>query len=137
MMCGVGIDIVSLARMREFYLRHADQLANGLFTHQELSRCGVQCDGDGIIEDSGMSAGCIAALAGCFAAKEAAVKALGLTAGSFNWSDLEISDFERPEVILHGEAQNEASRKGVSRLVGECTYTADHAVAVIFGEARV
>ena len=131
MIHGVGIDIVSLARMRSLCKRHARRLGDGLFTENELHVAGLRrC-----IDSLELSDESVAYLAGCFAAKEASVKAMGLGPAGFNWTDLDVSLSSGIEITLRGRARDEAVRKKIGSLAGVCSYTDHHALALVVGES--
>jgi holo-[acyl-carrier protein] synthase len=78
------------------------------------------------------------ALAGRFAAKEAAVKALAGAPG-VGWHDLEVRGAPRrqPTMAFHGPARDLASRMGVSRVHLSITHDAGVAAAVVVLEGDV
>jgi holo-[acyl-carrier protein] synthase len=90
----VGHDLVSLARFRHALARHEEGFRRRVFTPGEWSA--VRGRGDRA-----------AALAARFAAKEAAMKALGTGWGSgVAWRDLEVvgGGGAPPRIVLHGRA---------------------------------
>jgi holo-[acyl-carrier protein] synthase len=72
-------------------------------------------------------------LAGKFAAKEAASKALGCGIGLVSWHDLEIlNDPEgKPQLILHGNANLSAQEAGWTTWSVSISHTQTHALAMV------
>jgi holo-[acyl-carrier protein] synthase len=75
-------------------------------------------------------------LAARFAAKEAALKALGCGIGSAAFAEIEVvrNGDGAPELALHGEAARLASLHGVTRWHLSLTHTSDLAVASAVAE---
>lgn len=121
MIVGVGIDIVEVARFRRARERWGERFLGRLFTTRELDYCLASANHD-------------LRLAARFAAKEAALKALGtgLTAGC-RWHDVEVVPDERgaPALALSSAAAQLASRLGASRRHLSLTHTAACAAAVV------
>lgn len=79
MIMGTGIDIVELARIEELISRKEDRLINRIFTDEEREWIPQAFERK------------LAYIAGRFAAKEAAVKALGTGFGEkVSWQDLSV-----------------------------------------------
>lgn len=94
MIIGIGIDIVEIARIEEAIRDRGQRFVDRVFTPAEIAEC-----------DS--KATRIASLAARFAAKEAAMKALGTGwAGGLAWRDIEVicEPGGRPSVRFHGRA---------------------------------
>ena len=74
--------------------------------------------------------------AGRFAAKEAAVKALGTGIGKIRWADIEVTaeDTGRPGIRLHGEARRAAAERGVNRMWVTITHDKGRAAACVIAE---
>lgn len=115
MIVGIGVDIVDIARLQSA-LRRTPSLASRLFTNGERSR--------------GQ-----ASLAGCFAAKEAAAKALGAPAG-LRWADVEVTydGAGRPSLATSGTVADEAARRGVLRWHLSITHDGGLSVAMVVAE---
>ena len=96
---GIGIDIVEVERIREASQRWGARFEQRVYTDQELAYCG----------DTPTRYWRLAAR---FAAKEAALKALGtgLITG-MRWQDVEVqaNTVGKPELVLHGEVQRYAN----------------------------
>lgn len=121
MIIGIGIDLVQVGRLRRALDRHGVRLRQRLFTTGEQADCASQRD----------PAECLAAR---FAAKEAALKALGTgKVAGFRWTDLEIkrSESGRPSLALSGQVQEHAERLGVRRLWVSLSHDGGKAVALV------
>lgn len=107
MIRGIGVDLVEVERMAALLRRHGTRAVERLFTPSERDTCGRR---------KVRQAECYAAR---FAAKEAALKALGtgLSRG-ISWRDVEVllADSGDPELHFHGSA-----RARLQELVGSAT----------------
>lgn len=94
MITGIGLDIVEINRIEKIYLKFRQSFVKKILTDREK----VEFEKKGNI---------ISYLAGRFAAKEAAAKALGTgIAGGVSFKDFEIlSENQRPELLLKGQAK--------------------------------
>ena len=113
---GVGVDVVDLARF-ERALDRTPRLRERLFTAQERERP-------------------LRSLAGRFAAKEALLKALGVTDG-IGWHDMEvISDAEgNPDIAVSGRAAEIAAARGIASLHVSMSHDAGVAIAFVVAES--
>jgi holo-[acyl-carrier protein] synthase len=124
---GTGVDVAEVARIRaalENPKTGARFLAR-VFTPGEQAYC----------DDRGR--GRFESYAARFAAKEAAMKALGCGWGSdAAWLDIEVvrRPGRRPEIALTGKGAATAARLGVRRLHLAITHTTDVAVANVIAE---
>jgi len=77
-----------------------------------------------------------ARLAARFAAKEAAMKALGRGDEGFGWKSIEVkrADNGQPTLHLRGEAARLAQRRGVESFAVSLTHEHGHAAAVVLME---
>ena len=110
---GVGIDLVDIDRFRAA-LRRRPAITDRVFTGSELEYARRAVDP-------------AARLAARFAAKEAALKALGYGLGGMRMADIEVvrADDGRPELVLHGDARSRAATHGVGRWLVSLSHT-DH-----------
>ena len=117
---GVGLDVCPIARMRDAAARHGQRFLDRIFTASE------QAYADGRADPH-------EALAGRFAVKEAASKALGAPRG-IGWHDVEVvpakSGEHGPSVILRGKALEVAEARGIVRVHVSITHAADVAAAI-------
>lgn len=114
----VGIDLVEIDRVERALERHP-RLAERLFRPGELAACRTRRRP-------------ARHLAARFAAKEAAIKALG---GGFAPRDVEVVGGPAPALRLHGEAAAIASQRGVELSVS-LTHSRDDAAAVVLAGPR-
>lgn len=116
---GIGIDLVRIPRMREVIARWDERFLRRVFTEEEIAYCRRRRDP-------------VTHFAGRFAAKEAALKALGtgLSMG-INWRELEVRR-ERggpPTLALSGRSREVGLRRGGRRMLLTITHDGDYAVA--------
>ena len=121
---GIGTDLVDIDRFRTV-LRRRPSVAERLFTARE--RTYAQRAVDPAVR-----------LAARFAAKEAALKALGYGLGGMRMVDIEVvrDDDGRPELVLHGDARSRAAGHGVGRWLVSLSHTDHLAQATVVALAR-
>jgi holo-[acyl-carrier protein] synthase len=119
MIVGLGIDVASLERIREALERFGDRFWERILTANERA-------------DLATRPNRALALAGRFAAKEAAAKALGGQSDVW-WQDVEIRSDSRgaPRLEFLGSARVYADRLNVCRTLVSITHDAGVAVAVV------
>lgn len=112
-----GVDLVEVDRFQNLNQGIKERFFRRVFTPQELN------DADQSIQH----------MAGKFAAKEAASKALGCGIGRVSWQDLEIINDAngKPELILHYSAAELASQSGWSSWSLSISHTRTHALAFV------
>lgn len=112
-----GVDLVEVDRFEKLNPRVKERFFRRVFTPQELN------DSDRSLQH----------LAGKFAAKEAAAKALGCGIGRVSWQELEIiNDVNgKPELILHANAAQAATEAGWSAWSLSISHTHTHAMASV------
>lgn len=113
-MTGLGIDLIEVARI-ERALERRPRLAERIFTPGELAYARAR----------GRPGRHLAAR---FAAKEAAVKALG--AGAFDLREIEVLSGGPPRLRLHGRAAAAAGERGLELQVS-LTHSREAAAAVV------
>jgi holo-[acyl-carrier protein] synthase len=121
---GIGIDLVETQRLRQLLARHGERARRRLFSPRELADCDGRADPDE----------CLAAR---FAAKEAALKALGTgKLPTVRWTDLEVTSdgLGRPQLELAGEARVQAERLGVTTVWVSMSHEAGLACAFVVME---
>jgi len=116
---GLGIDVASIDRIRAVLDRHGERMWMRVLTSREQSILAGRRDR-------------ATALAGRWAAKEAAVKAFLGRAGAL-WHDFEVGRglLGEPEMRFSGRAALAAQRLGVSRALVSITHDAGVAAAVV------
>jgi len=131
MILGIGIDVCDVARLRRALSGAAGpRFRARVFTDGEQAYCEAR------------NRGRFASYAARFAAKEAAMKALGTGwANGIGWRDFEVvRDGEgRPTLALHGRASALARRRGMARWLLALSHDGGAAVAsvVVEGAPRV
>jgi holo-[acyl-carrier protein] synthase len=117
---GIGIDATDIPRVAEMFARYGDRFLRRVFTAGEIEYCTRRRDP-------------APHLAARFAAKEAAMKALGTghTAGVL-WHDVEVvRDDGPPRLVLHGGAAEYARSLLVVRSLLTITHAETIAIAQV------
>ncbi len=125
MIVGTGVDIVETGRIRQALERHGLRFAKRLYTPDEISYC----------EKFKNKAERYAAR---FAAKEAALKALGTGwSGGVRWLDVEVTHRPsgKPELVLSGRAGQLARQLGVTRAEVSISHADQYVVAQVIFES--
>jgi len=125
MIVGLGVDIAEVDRIRAAAERRGDAFLRRVFTPGEREYCERFRNK-------------FERYAGRFAAKEAAMKALGTGwRNGVRWQDLEIirERSGRPTMALSGEAGKIAARLGVKRIALSITHTETQALAQVIFES--
>ena len=124
-MIGIGIDIVEVHRIRKA-LEDNLALKEKVFTGGEIDYCQQR-------KNTNQHFG------GRFAAKEAALKALGTGwSQGIRWQDIEIVDgnLGAPTLVFHGKAKKFFEKLGACRAHLSITHSSEHAVAVVVLEGK-
>lgn len=124
MILGIGIDMIEVPRVAAALDRFGDRFLRRIFTPDEIRYC-----------DS--KANRAERYAGRFAAKEAALKAIGTGwRRGVGWTDAEVRRemSGRPTIVFHGKAAEFAERLGVKRASLSISHTAEHAIAQVILE---
>ena len=125
MIVGTGIDLAEVPRIAAAIERFGDRFLRRIFTAAEMRYC-----------DS--KANRMERYAGRFAAKEAAMKALG-TGWDYGvrWRDCEVVRIPgaRPTIHFHGKAQEFAAKLGVKNAALSITHTKEQAMAFVILES--
>lgn len=119
MIVRVGVDIISVHRVRRVHERWGERFLSRVFTPQERSYCGTRVE----------------SLAARFAAKEAIAKALGTGVGDgICWRDLEVTvGANGPQVCLHNAALARAQSLGLHAWSLSLAHSDGVAIAVAVG----
>jgi holo-[acyl-carrier protein] synthase len=116
---GIGVDLVSVPRMRAMIERWQDRFLRRVFTEGEIAYCRDRADP-------------APHFAARFAAKEAGLKALG-TGLQFGvrWRELEVrrERTQAPTLVLSGRSKEIGRVKGGSRMLLSLTHEGDYALA--------
>jgi len=125
MIVGTGIDIAEVPRIRHSIERFGDRFLKRIFTEGEIRYC-----------DS--KANRVERYAARFAAKEAAMKALGTGWNhGVRWRDCEVTRLPggRPTIQFHGRAAEFAAKLGVRNAALSLSHTEEQAIAQVILES--
>ncbi len=126
MIVGLGIDHIEIERVARVWRRHGDRFGQRVYTRAEWAYC---------LSRSHPAQ----SLAGRFAAKEAAMKALGLGwPGGIAYRDIEITrePTGKPGLRFSNQAARRASLIGMSRVVVSMTHDRTHSSATVIIESE-
>ncbi|HVH85747.1 MAG TPA: holo-ACP synthase [Terriglobales bacterium] len=121
MIIGVGIDVCEVPRMAASIARFGDRFLERVFTAGEIRYCQSKKNST-------------ERFAARFAAKEAAMKALGTGAAyGVTWKSIEVGHAPggRPTLHLHDRTAEIAARLGVERISLSITHTETMGMAVV------
>ena len=125
MIISIGIDITEVNRVREVLAR-TPRFVERVFTLRERAYC------------NGRGAAVAAQhYAARFAAKEAALKALGTGwSGGITWQDVEVASTEggAPVLHLHGRVRELYEQTGANAIHLSISHTSEHAIAQVILE---
>lgn len=124
MIIGIGVDIAEVERVRTAIERHGEAFLRRIYTPGERAYCEKFRNK-------------YERYAGRFAAKEAAMKALGTGwRKGIRWVDIEAERQEggKPALILHGVARKRAEEMGVKHIAMSITHTGTQAFAQVIFE---
>ncbi|HEY7827380.1 MAG TPA: holo-ACP synthase, partial [Candidatus Limnocylindrales bacterium] len=115
----LGIDIISIGRIRATLERFGPRFTNRVLTSAEQAYV----------------RGRPSTMAGRWAAKEAVSKVLGLGVRGIGWREIEIERLPtgQPSVRLHDRAAARAEQLGMGRIAVSISHEDEYAVAVAFG----
>ena len=122
---GIGLDATDIPRVAEVFERYGDRFLRRVFTDGEIAYCTRRRNP-------------VPHLAGRFAAKEAAMKALGTGhSRGVLWKDIEVVRAGGPPRLqLHGGAERRAASMSVRRSLVTITHSDSLALAqvMLFGD---
>jgi len=124
MIVGTGIDITEVPRIAQAITRYGDRFLRRIFTEGEIQYCESKANR-------------MERYAARFAAKEAAMKALGTGWNhGIRWRDVEVrrEPGGRPTIAFHGKAAEFAAKLGAARVALSLTHTASEAIAQVILE---
>lgn len=125
MIVGTGVDIAEVPRIRESIKRFGDRFLSRIYTTGERRYCDSKANRD-------------ERYAARFAAKEAAMKALGTGWNhGVRWVDCEVVRMPggRPTISFHGRAGEFAAKLGVKNASLSITHTKEQAFAQVILES--
>lgn len=124
MIVGTGVDIVEVSRVEQAIGRFGDRFLSRIFTEREIRYCNSKRNQ-------------VERFAARFAAKEAAMKALGtgLRRG-VSWQHIEVGHQPggRPTIIFSAAAAEVAAQLGAKRVSLSVSHTEQHAIAQVILE---
>jgi holo-[acyl-carrier protein] synthase len=126
MIAGIGVDLCEVDRMELAIGRHGERLLNRIYTEAERAYCESKPNR-------------MERFAGRFAAKEAAMKAIGTGwSRGVGWRDFEVTRATsgQPFIRFHGAAARIAAGLGVTRALVSITHTRNLALAQVVLEAE-
>jgi holo-[acyl-carrier protein] synthase len=120
MILGIGVDLVDIARIKALMGKYGERFITRVFSPEEIEYCTRRHD----------AAAC---LAGRFAAKEAAFKALSADRFSgIGFKEIRIIVREgRPELTLEGKAKEKAQHLGITGIYLSISHDKGCAVAMV------
>ncbi len=124
MIVGTGVDITEVGRVAEAVERFGERFLRRVFTPAEVAYCSSKHNK-------------IERLAARFAAKEAALKALGTgLRHGITWQQVEVrrQPGSRPTIAFSGVAAQYATRLGVKHVSLSLSHTAEQAIAMVILE---
>jgi holo-[acyl-carrier protein] synthase len=124
MIVGTGIDIAEVPRIEASIARFGDRFLHRIFTEAEIRYC-----------DS--KANRVERYAARFAAKEAAMKAIGTGWNhGVTWRDVEVCRRPggRPTIAFHGKAAEFAAKLGAMHIALSLSHTKEYAIAQVILE---
>jgi holo-[acyl-carrier protein] synthase len=124
MIAGIGVDLCEVERMEAAIARHGERLLARLYTPAERRYCESKPNR-------------MERFAGRFAAKEAAMKAIGTGwSHGVGWRDFEVAraNSGRPVIVFHGAARRIADEMGVTRALVSITHVRSMALAQVLLE---
>jgi holo-[acyl-carrier protein] synthase len=124
MIIAIGIDIIEIARIEEVFARQGERFRKRVFTDSEAAYCESRASRP-------------SSYAARFAAKEAAMKALGTGwSDGVRWRDIEVVRKEKgaPTLQLHGRALERMREIGARRAHLSLTHSRDLAMAQVILE---
>jgi holo-[acyl-carrier protein] synthase len=122
---GLGVDITEVDRIAAAIARHGRPFLNRVFTPAEIAYCERHRNR-------------FERYAGRFAAKEAAMKALGTGwTGGVRWVDIEVTRLKsgQPTLILRGATREHADAHGVRHISISITHSGNTAFAEVIFES--
>ena len=112
-----GIDIIEITRIKNVLTKHPKRFLEKIFTEYERNYC----------------RGRSTQLAARFAAKEAAMKALGTGVKGVGWKEIEVQRLPsgKPYIKLHGRANERAKFIGVEKIELSISHSKELATAMV------
>jgi holo-[acyl-carrier protein] synthase len=125
MIVGTGIDIAEVPRIEASIARFGNRFLHRIFTEAEIRYCESKANR-------------VERYAARFAAKEAAMKAIGTGWNhGVTWRDVEIcrQPGRRPTIAFHGKAAEFAAKLGAVHIALSLSHTREYAIAQVILES--
>jgi holo-[acyl-carrier protein] synthase len=125
MIVGTGIDIAEVPRIEASIARFGDRFLHRIFTADEIRYCESKANR-------------VERYAARFAAKEAAMKAIGTGWNlGVTWRDVEVcrAPGGRPTISFHGKAAEFAAKLGATHIALSLSHTQEYAIAQVILES--
>jgi len=125
MIVGTGIDIAEVPRIEASIARFGDRFLRRVFTESEIRYCQSKANR-------------VERYAARFAAKEAAMKAIGTGWNhGVAWRDVEVcrQPGGRPTIAFHGKAAEFAAKLGAVHIALSLSHTKEYAIAQVILES--
>ncbi len=125
MIVGTGIDIAEVPRIAASIARFGERFLRRIFTDGEIRYCDAKANR-------------VERYAARFAAKEAAMKAIGTGWNhGVTWKDVEVcrAPGGRPTITLHGKAAEFAAKLGTRNIALSLSHTEAEAIAQVILES--
>jgi holo-[acyl-carrier protein] synthase len=125
MIVGTGIDIAEVPRIEASIARFGNRFLHRIFTEAEIRYCESKANR-------------VERYAARFAAKEAAMKAIGTGWNhGVTWRDVEIcrQPGRRPTIAFHGKAAKFAAKLGAVHIALSLSHTREYAIAQVILES--
>jgi holo-[acyl-carrier protein] synthase len=126
MIVGTGIDIAAVPRIAQAISRYGERFLRRVFTEGEVRYCESKANR-------------VERYAARFAAKEAAMKALGTGWNhGVRWRDIEVARLPggRPTLAFHGKAAEFAAQLGAAHVALSLSHTEEQAIAQVILETQ-
>lgn len=124
MIAGIGVDIIEVERIAQALARHGERFAARVFTPGELAECWPS-------EQQRSPR-----LAARFAAKEAALKALGIGLRGVSWQEIEVvkDELGKPSLHLTGRLADIVVKQGITAMHLSLSHCKEYAMAQVVAE---
>jgi holo-[acyl-carrier protein] synthase len=125
MIVGTGIDLAEVPRIEASIARFGDRFLHRVFTEAEIRYCESKANR-------------VERYAARFAAKEAAMKAIGTGwSHGVTWRDVEVCRQRggRPTITFHGKAAAFAAKLGAVHIALSLSHTKEYAIAQVILES--
>lgn len=121
MIAGIGVDMIEVERIAAALERHADRFLHRVFTPGEIAECATS------------ELHRARRLAARFAAKEAALKAMGLGLRGVKWTDIEVEKdrLGKPLLRISGSLAQIAAEQGICQFHVSLSHCKEYAMAQV------